>query len=468
MKNYYRLFAALTLLLFTVQIKAEIKLPAVIGSHMVLQQQTNAALWGKAAENKTVTVTTSWDKKTYKSRSDANGNWKVQVATPSAGGPYSINISDGKGVTLENIMIGEVWVCSGQSNMQMIMQGYFNQPVLGANEAIATSANEQIRLFSVERNHSLEPLDDFKGQWLECLPGNVANFSATAYFFGKMVQEALGVPVGLICSSWGGTRIEPWMSANGIKPFDWVKIKEDATPETINQGTPTALFNAMIAPMTRYAIRGAIWYQGESNRNEPDRYEKLIPGMIQSWRDAWGIGDFPFYYVQIAPYHYGMTGTSSAYLREAQLNASNALPNIGMACLMDAGEAYCIHPSNKKAAGDRLAYLALAKTYGIEGVEFSGPVLKEVIIEGSIVKLTFDHAKNGLTTFGKPLENFYLSGNNQRFVPAQASITREGITLCSPMVDKPVAVRYAFDDFVVGELYNNEGLPASSFRTDTW
>ena len=449
-------------------VKAEIKLPAVFGNNMVLQQQTEAAIWGKATPGKSVKVVTSWNKKSYSAKSDNEGNWKLKVATPAAGGPFSISISDEKTLTLNNVLIGEVWICSGQSNMQMTMSGYLNQPVIGANEAIATSANNSIRLFTVERVKSLEPAEDFTGSWLECTPENVANFSATAYFFGKMLQQALGVPVGLINSSWGGTRIEPWISENGFKNFDWVKLPDKKMTGEYNQQTPTVLYNAMIAPMVGYAFRGGLWYQGESNRNEPAQYEKLMAGLVQNWRAEWGIGDFPFYYVQIAPFDYGTVGLNSAYLREAQLKASTAIPNMGMASIMDLGEKDRIHPAHKKEAGERLAFLALANTYGQKGIEFSGPVLKEMIVEGQMVKLTFDHAKNGLTTFNNKLENFKIAGENKRFYPAEAFITGKGITLFAPQVEKPVAVRYAFDDFVVGELFNTEGLPASSFRTDDW
>jgi sialate O-acetylesterase len=467
MKQIFYIVSLSFLFLFSTSVRAEIKLPAIFGSHMVLQQKTDAAIWGKATENKTVRVTTSWNKKSYTAKSDADGNWKLKVSTPDAGGPYSITISDGKTLTLENVMIGEVWVCSGQSNMQMTMAGYRNQPVLGSNEAIATSANKSIRLFTVERNKSLETTDDFSGEWLECLPENVADFSAAGYFYGRMINEALDVPVGLICSSWGGTRIEPWMSENGFGKFDWVNLPDKSSKEDFSPQTPTVLYNAMISPMVGYAIRGALWYQGESNRNEPKEYEKLMPGLAENWRAEWNIGDFPFYYVQIAPYQY-VNGSNSAFLREAQLKASSAIPNFGMACTMDVGEKHNIHPAAKEEVGERLAYLALAKTYGRKGFEYSGPVLKEMTVDGSIVKLTFDHAKNGLTTFGKELENFMVAGENKRFHKATAFITGDGITLFSPSVQKPVAVRYAFEDFVVGELFNTEGLPASSFRTDDW
>lgn len=453
------------LILVPAFLHAEVKLPAIFGNHMVLQQQTEAALWGTATPGKTVKVSTSWNRGSYTSRVDAEGNWKVKVKTPDAGGPYEITISDGKALKLENVLIGEVWICSGQSNMAMPMNGYKNQPILNSNEDIATSENPSMRLFKVTQKLSAQPLPDFTGEWMECTPENVANFSATAWYFGRMIQKATGVPVGLICSSWGGTRIEPWMSAQGIRKFDFLSLPDAKT--TSNQA-PTVLFNAMINPMVGYAIRGGIWYQGEANRNEPDKYEKLLPALVENWRAEWGIGDFPFYYVQIAPYDYGTSGLSSAYLREAQLKASTAIPHIGMACVMDAGEKDCIHPANKKVAGERLAYQALANTYGKKGIAFSGPVLKEMTVEGSVVKLTFDHIGNGLTTFGKELVNFKVAGENKRFYKAFASITATGITLFSPSVTKPVAVRYAFDDFVVGELYNTDGLPASSFRTDNW
>ncbi|MDX9883251.1 MAG: sialate O-acetylesterase [Prolixibacteraceae bacterium] len=466
--NFLQAGLIVVFVLFSVMSRAEIKLPAIFGDHMVLQQQTDAAIWGKATAGKTVRVNTSWDKKSYATQADQQGNWKVKVKTPKAGGPYEITISDGSSLKLNDVLIGEVWVCSGQSNMAMTMKGYRNQPITGSNETIATSANPNIRMITVKLDKSLEPKDDFAGEWKECLPENVVHFSATAYYFGKMIQQVLDVPVGLINSSWGGTRIEPWISENGIKKYNWVSLPDKEKEGDFSQQTPTVLFNAMIHPFVGYALRGGIWYQGESNRNEPDQYQKLMPGLAENWRAEWGIGDFPFYYVQIAPYDYGTSGLNSAYLREAQLKAANSISNFGMACIMDSGERNCIHPANKKAAGDRLAYLALAKTYGKSGFAYSGPVLKEMTIEGSLIKLTFDFAENGLTSYGKELENFEIAGENKRFCPAKASITNKGITLFSSLVEKPVAVRYAFKDFVVGDLFNTEGLPASSFRTDDW
>jgi sialate O-acetylesterase len=471
MKN---LFTKLTVMMFLLAVSssllnAEIKLPAIFGDNMVLQQQTDAAIWGKAAANANVSVRTSWNGKSYSSRADKDGKWKVKVATPSAGGPYTVTISDGKPLTLKNVMIGEVWVCSGQSNMEMPMKGYKNQPITGSNELIATSTNQNIRMITIAKATSLTPLEDFTGIWKTCEPENVCDFSATAYYFGLMLNKALNVPVGLVNTSWGGTRIEPWISESGLTKFDWVKLPDKTQQQAnLSPQTPTVLFNAMVNPMVGYGIRGGIWYQGEANRNEADKYIQLLPGLVENWRAVWGVGEFSFYYVQIAPYDYGQPGSNSAFLREAQLKATTVIPNIGMACIMDTGEKDCIHPSNKAAAGSRLALLALAKTYGKKGFACEGPVLKEMKIEGNQVRLTFDNAPNGLTSFGKGLYCFEVAGANKRFYPAEAYITGTGITLFAPAVPEPVAVRYAFKDFIIGDLFNTEGLPASSFRTDTW
>lgn len=224
----------------------------------------------------------------------------------------------------------------------------------------------------------------------------------------------------------------------------------------------------MINPIIGYGIRGAIWYQGESNRNEPAQYAKLLPGMVENWRALWGQGEFPFYYVQIAPYDYGSAGLNSAFLREAQLKASTAIPNIGMACIMDIGEKDCIHPAHKKTGADRLAFLALTQTYGKKGFTGAGPVYKEMTINGQIVKLTFDNAANGLTSYAKELSCFEVAGANKRFFPAKASISGNSIIVYCPFVTEPVSARYAFKDFITGDLFNTEGLPASSFRTDDW
>ena len=461
--------AILFIMVFSVsQAFAEINLPSIFCDNMVMQQQTEAAIWGKATKNSTVKVSTSWNGKSYSTQASANGSWKLKVATPKAGGPYEISISDGKSLKLKNVLIGEVWVCSGQSNMEMPMKGFKNQPVLGSLDAITGSSNPTIRLFTVKKATSLEPQDNFTGEWKLCEPQNVYEFSATAYYFGLMLNTILKVPVGLINTSWGGTRIEPWISEMGCKNFDWVKLPEKKPVENLSSQTPTVLFNAMVNPIVGYGIRGAIWYQGESNRNEPKEYQKLMPGLIENWRSVWGIGEFPFYFMQIAPYDYGPTGLSSAYLREAQLKAALATKNSGMACIMDIGEKDCIHPANKEAGSKRLALLALAQTYGIKGIACQTPVLKEMKVAEGVVKLIFDNAPNGLTSYGKDLSCFEVAGANKRFYPAKAFISGTGITVFSPSVPEPVAVRYAFKDYIVGDLFSTEGLSVSSFRTDEW
>jgi sialate O-acetylesterase len=456
----------LVLIVTTSAVFAEVKLPAIFSDNMVMQQQTEAAIWGMASVNSTVKITTSWNNKSYSAHADKEGKWKIKVLTPVAGGPYNVIISEGNKITLKNVMIGEVWVCSGQSNMEMPMKGYRSQPVTGSNEYIATSSNVQIRLLTLPRVTSLTLADDFKGTWKTCEPENVSQFSATAYFFGLMLNRALKVPIGMICTSWGGTRIEPWISEAGLKKFDWVKLPDKTQAQTrpLSQQTPTVLFNAMINPLVGFGIRGAIWYQGESNRNEPEHYQQLMPGLIENWRSLWGIGEFPFYFVQIAPFDYGPTGLNSAYLREAQLKASTAISNIGMATIMDCGEKDIIHPADKAAAGNRLGYLALVKTYGLKGFACEGPVLREMKVDSSMVYLTFDNAENGLSSLGKELSCFEVAGVNKRFFPAKAFVTNAGVTIFSPSVAKPVAVRYAFKDFIIGDLFNTEGLPASSFN----
>ncbi|TNF39622.1 MAG: sialate O-acetylesterase [Bacteroidetes bacterium] len=450
------------------ELNAEITLPSIFGDNMVLQQNSEAPLWGMANPGSTVKITSSWNNRTYTTRSGSDGSWKIKVSTPLAGGPYKIVISDGKPLTLSNVLIGEVWICSGQSNMFMPLRGFKNQPVIGSVEYIVTSANPEIRLITVPPKASLTHENDFDGKWEECNPESVSSFSATAYFFGRMLNQVLKIPVGLIQTSWGGTRIEPWMSTDGASVFDWLTIPaESSGKEEISKDLPTVIFNAMINPLAGYGIKGVIWYQGEANRNEPERYKDLLAALAQDWRQKWNIGDFPFYYAQIAPFNYG-TNVNSAYLREAQLQASEVIPNSGMASLTDAGEENCIHPSNKKVAGDRLAFLALSKTYGIGGFPCEGPVLEEMTVKDNTVTLAFRNAPNGLTSYGKELSCFEVAGENRKFYPAIAYITGKGVSLFSPSVNKPVAVRYAFSDFVMGDLFSTEGLPASSFRTDNW
>lgn len=455
---------------------AEIKPASIFTDHMVLQQKAEVAVWGWAKKSSIVSLTASWDKKKYSVKSDGEGKWKLKIATPKAGGPYEMTITDGVALTLKDILIGEVWVCGGQSNMEMPMKGFKSQPILGSNEAILKSANRQIRVYTVPRSSVTERQDNSKpSDWKLAAPESVANFSATAYYFGRLLSEMLQVPVGLINDSYGGSTVEAWMSPELLKSFPEVKVpsKTDSIKELSR--TPTTLYNGMLYPVIGYGIRGAIWYQGESNQTRPDRYEDLFPAMVKEWRQAWGMGEFPFYYAQIAPYGYVKPENmqtagklNSAFIRDAQRKSLTRIPNSGMAVLMDIGEERSIHPANKETVGLRLAYLALGNTYGIKGFGYASPDFESMNVKDGTAILRFTNVPNGLTSFGKPLSLFEVAGADKVFHPAKAVVSGSSITVSAEAVATPVAVRYAFKDFVTGDLYSNEGLPVSSFRTDDW
>lgn len=468
MKNWVMILAAVAAGLLPRMVPAKIRLPALIGANMVVQQRSQAPLWGWARPGSAVSVTPSWDKKNYTAKADAQGRWVVKMATPAAGGPYSLRFSDGEELTIGNVLVGEVWVCAGQSNMEMPMRGFNSQPILNGNALIASSANAKLRLFEVGKASSLAPQADCKGQWDVATPATVREFSAVAYQYGRYLQEQLGVPVGLILSSVGGTRVESWMSVPSLRAFPEVKIPSSLDTVKAPHKESTALFNGMVAPLLGYGIRGFIWYQGESNRHEPALYEKLLPAMVADWRRQWQRGEMPFYYVQIAPFGSSDKGRSGPRLREAQLRDMTLIPNAGMASAMDVGMEKYIHFMDKTAPAHRLAYWALAKTYGIKGISYCGPIYKAMSVNGRKVTLAFEYAEYGLTSFGKPLTLFEVAGADKVFYPATATIKSGKVEVESEQVPAPVAVRYAFKEFVMGDLFNNDGLPASSFRTDDW
>jgi sialate O-acetylesterase len=448
-------------------VQSEIKLPAIFADHMVLQRETSTKMWGKADANKRVTVVTSWNLKRYTTNSDANGNWQIDITTPRAGGPHTIVISDGKPMTLSNVMSGEVWLCSGQSNMEMPVKGYNSQPVEGSAMDILKSANSKIRLFTVSRNHSLTPVDDVKGRWQEAMPISVRDFSATGYYFGRLLNEMLDIPVGLINSSWGGSRIEAWMNEEMLADFPGTVIpKETENVKQPNQ-KPLYLYQAMIHPITGFAIRGMIWYQGESNRNNSHEYAELFGAMVKGWRAKFNNPNMPVYFCQIAPFEY-KDGRNSAYLREAQLKATTIVENTGMAVLMDAGERVNIHPAKKKEAGERLALLALTKTYAMPGISGESPVYKSMKISNDTVTITFDNAPVGVAAPDFQSQLFTVAGEDRNFYPARTRITGSKIMVISDQVKEPKAVRYAFDNYLIGDLKGADGLPVSSFRTDNW
>lgn len=474
MKRIYLL--VFFLLIKVINSSASVKLAAIFGDHMVLQQQQDVAIWDWAKPNQILNITTTWSKKSYQVKVSANGKWRTLITTPKAGGPYLINFNDGELFTLKDVLIGEVWLCGGQSNMEMPMKGFKNQPLYQSNEAIVNSTSTSLRLYRVPRWSTTQKQEDSKpSEWKLAAPESVSNFSATAYYFAKQLQALLGVPIGLISDNYGGSTIEAWMEAEELKSFPEVKVplKTDSIKEVSR--TPTTLYNGMIHPIIGFGIKGIIWYQGESNYSAPDLYLKLFPHMVASWRKAWNIGEFPFYYAQIAPFNYASFNNdqkdeklNSAYLRDAQRKAEFLIPNAGMAVLMDVGDPITIHPPQKKAVGERLAYLALSKTYGIKGVGAQSPVFENLSIENSKATLKFKFANDGLTSYWKELSLFEIAGEDKKFYPAKAVINGSTVIVSSDSVKQPLAVRYAFKNDVKGDLFGNDGLPVSSFRTDNW
>jgi sialate O-acetylesterase len=449
--------------------QAAVKLPAVIGDGMVLQRGRPVPIWGWADTGEEVTVTIGNQKHMAKAGSD--GRWKVTLDKLTVGQPLEMTVtgSSGNTIRLKNILVGEVWICSGQSNMQMGVAGCKN-----AAKEIAAADYPQIRLFSVEQAKAAQPAVDVKGNWAACSPQNVGGFSAAAYFFGRKLNKELKAPIGLIHTSWGGTPAEFWTSRKALEANPVLKPSA--------QGEASCLYNAMIAPLIPYAIRGAIWYQGEANVGAAYRYRTLFPAMIANWRADWGQGDFPFGFVQIAPFSYhdawGSDPAACAELWEAQRMTLDASPNTGMAVTVDIADAEGIHPkngnfsgihpTNKQDVGRRLALWALAKVYGRKLV-YSGPIYKSMAVEGDRVRLQLDHRGGGLKSRdGRPLCDFTIAGADQKFVPAEAAIDGDSVVVHSDKVAEPVAVRYAWREDATPNLSNKEGLPASPFRTDKW
>jgi sialate O-acetylesterase len=634
---------------------------------MLLQQKTNAKIWGKANPGHKITVSASWNT-TAKAISDKDGKWSVTLPTPAAGGPYTVTISAGDTtITVKNVLLGEVWFCSGQSNMEMPLAGWPpKDTIMHSAKMIASSSVPEIRLFNIVKKISDEPLEDCTGKWEVSSPESVNQFSATAYFFGTKLHNELHVPIGLIESAWGGTPSESWTSSeslekagefqkelkaikesapivaeyqtwlNTLKQVDlkpagadqWKDLKfndenipspefndaswpsmslpnefEKATgdfdgaiwfrktieipqamsgkdlilslgpvddmdvtyfngkevgstevaglwqtdrfyevpsssvkpgnntisvrvldtqggggiygkpgqlkltsksdaktfvslagdwkyqpvaelkgnkfyvydiskndfasrkrPVTLGAGSPSSLFNGMVSPALPYQIKGAIWYQGEANVGRADQYAKIFPAMIQNWREAWGIKDFPFYFVQIAPYVYaGVDSTESAFLREAQESALK-LPKTGMAVTLDIATVQDIHPPFKQEVGDRLAALALNNDYGMKN-PCEGPVYKSMSVTGGVAKLVFDNAGSGLIAKDGKLTEFEIAGKDGKYVKANAKIADNGVLVSSPLVKEPVSVRYCWRNGAVASLFNKEGLPAWQFRS---
>lgn len=458
-------------------VQAKIKVAPILGNDMVLQRNTEVKLWGKANPNEKLTIATGWDKEKVKTVSNAKGDWMVKVKTIDAGGPYAITIaSQNEKITLENVLLGEVWLCSGQSNMEDPIAGFPYQPVNGSNDLLLEADNSNIRLFSLNKSFTKEPQDSCVGDWAAASAESVAKFSAVGYLYAKQLQKKLQVPVGMICSSWGGSRIEAWMSKETIDNLpDAIKqnIQKTLGPNKNLTSLCSGMYNGMIAPILNYSIKGAIWYQGESNIGNYRDYAVLMVAMVNNWRKDFNQGTFPFYYVQIAPYSYnGSKAISSALLREEQLKVLPMIPNSGMISTMDIGEENCIHPAEKVTVAKRLVYWALSETYGFKGISYMNPTYKSMSVKDNKAILSFDNAPNGMTSYSKPIECFEVAGNDSVYYPAESKIDlgSKQLYVWSSKVKEPVAIRYGFSNFpkTSGYLYNTAGLPVSSFRTDNW
>jgi sialate O-acetylesterase len=442
---------------------ADIRLPSVISNNMVLQQQSEVKLWGWSAPAEKIYVTTSWNNKTDSTIATRDANWQIFVNTPVAGGPYTITLKGNNTIILDNVLIGEVWVCSGQSNMEW---GYYNG-LQDIKAELPSCYNKNIRFFHIPKTTSLYPQDNCEGKWVVCDSNTLKGFSAVGYFFGKKINQQLNVPVGLINASWGGTPAEVWAPAEVVNNDPQLK-EAAAKQQPFNWWPylPGYAYNAMIAPLTNYPVAGAIWYQGESNTGTSSTYRPLFTGMIDAWRKAWK-KEFPFYYVQIAPFTYGNKHIS-ALLREAQ-TASLSFPKTGMVVVTDlVDNVKDIHPQNKHDVGYRLANWALAETYSQTGITYKSPMFKNLAVKDDKAFIYFDYAPDGLMVKGDKATEFLIAGEDKQFVPADVKIEKDRIVVSSKTVKKPVAVRYAFSNTGIGNLFSKEGLPVCPFRTDDW
>lgn len=457
--------------------QAEVKLPNIIGSDMVLQQQSEVRLWGSAKDE--VTASASWSNDTWRTKVDKNGNFELRITTPSASfDPQQIKMTDtdNKTITLNNILIGEVWLASGQSNMEMPLEGFPGCFVDRGFEEIANaSAEKGIRFFTVPLEHSYVEETDVKAKWTVPSATTAHKYSATAWFYAKTLTHALNVPVGIVSCAYGGTKVESWMNKELLESYGLSTKKEDI--ENCEQVYLRRLlpYNAMFFPVHKFTYKGIIWYQGESNVGEHDVYANRLADMVKLWRKMIGLGDIPFYYVELAPFGYDDPNQvgKSAYLREAQFKALSLIPNSGMISTSDLvlpEELHNIHPREKKTVGQRLAALSLNKTYGLNYIVYGGPIYKELVVEGNEAFVGFDNLQMGICS-NYMIEGFEVAGEDHVFHPADNVWLRwqtNHVVVSSKNVAKPVAVRYCFKDFYHGTLYGGYAMPAFPFRTDNW
>lgn len=477
--------------LAALSVRGDVKLHGLFRDNMVLQRNQVAPIWGWADDGEQIRI----EFRDQIIRTTArDGKWSAKLRKLKAGGPDTLRVVGKNSITLQNVMVGEVWVASGQSNMEWPLKLSH-----GVEQEMPKIGNAMLRLYTVPKLRADKPTNNVNASWQECSAATASNFSAVGYYFGRDLQKALGVPVGIVHTSWGGSPVEVWMSGDvlsgdadykrnivdaysgprekyeaALAQFekDEAEAKKDSKPFAKHRPgapwKPSELYNGMIAPLPPYAIAGAIWYQGESNAGRAHEYRRLFPDMIRNWRKDWGQGSFPFLLVQLAPFlaiKDQPAESAWAELREAQLLSTKALPKVGMAVITDVGDEKDIHPRKKEPVGARLAIAARAIAYG-EKIEYSGPQFQSMKTKEGKAVLTFEHTGGGLQAKGGDLKGFAIAGEDKHFVWAKAEIEGDKIVVSSAEVSKPEAVRYGWADYPAGNLWNKDGLPASPFRTD--
>ena len=469
----------------TMTAEAKVRLPHMIGHNMVIQQQTEVRLWGWDKPKQKVTVTTSWSTEQATATADKDGRWLVKVKTPKASfEPQTITFDDGEATTVSNVLVGEVWVCAGQSNMEMPVKGFGNCPVEDHNEVILDAVNHPgVRSLKIPSTMRMEPQDDAQCQWQVCSPQTVGEFSATGYFFARLLSQSLNIPVGIIEANKGGSRVESWLTKENLQkhtsePTDTMGIV-NFKPEYDYQ---RALLwgNGTFNPILNYTVKGILFYQGCSNVGDPgNQYSERLKLLVEQWRGQFGLGEIPFYFVEIAPYHYdNVNGDWGARLREQQYRAQQIIPNSSLVSTNDLVYPYettQIHPAQKRQVGERLAYTALNRDYGFEQVWYKSSSYKDMTVKGDTILI---HTQDNYWCDApfEQMEGFEIAGEDKVFYPAEArhfwqpggDYWDEAIMVKSPQVKKPVAVRYCFKNFQIGNVKNGGNLPLFPFRTDHW
>ncbi len=451
---------------FSSKLSADISLPKVFSDHMVLQDAKQITIWGKADAGESLEI--SLGESSTKLTADDQGNWAAKLDRPKGDGPFVLTIAGKTSkVVLSDILIGQVWLCSGQSNMAWTLSQSADP-----KKEIENSTNKQIRLFQVPKEAIDKPQQDIlkEAKWVECRPDNSKSFSAVAYYFGKKLQAELKCPIGLVQSAWGGTPVESWASREALSKIGSLKPLlehwDGRTEQLKNPHRPGNLYNGMIAPLVRFRFAGAIWYQGESNVGRGDQYATIFPAMINCWRKSFDHAELPFYFVNLAPFRYNRVEADALpEVWDAQLKTLK-LKNTGMAVITDIGNVKNIHPGNKKDVGERLALWALAKNYDKKNIVYSGPLFKQAEIEGSKIRVRFTYAKGLKSRDGKKLTDFLIAGPDKKFVPANAEIDGDSLLISAKGVTRPLVVRFAWTDTATPNLVNGAGLPAAPFRSD--